>query len=755
MDSSHDTLNNAVALHGQGRLEEAIVLYQQVLAFRPDDVTVTANLASAFVKTGRQDDGLRLYRELSSRGDNSPEFWFNFANALQRAGEYLEARQAFERALHIAPQFFPAALNLANLVRDQNETDEAVTLYRRAILMKPEHSKPRVNLARLLREHKRLEETCEVLDAGLRYSPGSVDLLYERAAAGYEAGDSETAFAACRRILKQQPKHGNAHTLVGLVEYERGNVDQAVRWWSELARIEPNNSEPHINLGTLRQKEWQLEQAVGHFREAVRRDPVDLGANLKLGLILSTTGHVSEAMQIGRRLTKQFAERPEGYSLLANGFHEQGLCEEARTTFNEALSKKAEDTVLIGNALFSSLYSDTLTDEEILNVHQQLSLRLHELAVQHDQPVPAPARPRDAETRIRVGYLSPDLRMHPVGYFIEPVLMHHDRSAFEVICYSDNGSADDLTARLRKLDLTWHDCSAWDDVRLEEQMRSDQLDLLIDLTGHTVKNRSMVLARKPAPRLATYLGYPGKTERPANDWLIADHDVCPIEMPIDSQEKVVRLPSCFLCYQPQTGTPEVALPPFDKNGFVTFGSFNHLAKLTDSTVNLWSRVLHAVPNSRLVIKALPLADVETRQLTKSRFNKCGIDPERVDTLPPTVPLSAFLGEYSRMDVGLDTVPYNGGTTTCDALWMGVPVVTLPGSRFCSRMGVSVLRAVGLDECVARNADDFVRIAQELASDTVKLSKLRSTLRNQVARSSLGDAAGFTRGFEAVLREITL
>ncbi|MDA0284023.1 MAG: tetratricopeptide repeat protein, partial [Planctomycetota bacterium] len=546
MDSSHDTLNNAVALHGQGRLEEAIVLYQQVLASRPDDVTVTANLASAFVKTGRLDDGLRLYRELSSRGDNSPEFWFNFANALQRAGEYLEARQAFERALQIAPQFFPAALNLANLVRDLKETDEAVTLYRRAILMKPEHSKPRVNLARLLRKHKRFEETCEVLDAGLRYSPGSVDLLYERAAAGYEAGDSETAFAACQRILKQQPKHGNAHTLVGLVEYERGNVDQAVRWWSELARIEPNNSEPHINLGTLRQKERQLEQAVGHFREAVRRDPVDLGANLKLGLILSTTGHVSEAMQIGRRLTKQFADRPEGYSLLANGFHEQGLCEEARTTFNEALSKKADDTMLIGNALFSSLYSDTLTDEEILNVHQQLSLRLHELAVQHDQPVSVPARPREADTRIRVGYLSPDLLMHPVGYFIEPVLMHHDRSAFEVICYSDNGSADDLTARLRKLDLTWHDCSVWGDVRLEDQIRSDQLDLLIDLTGHTAKNRSMVLARKPASRLATYLGYPGKTERPANDWLIADHDVCPIEMPIDSQEKVVRLPSCFL-----------------------------------------------------------------------------------------------------------------------------------------------------------------------------------------------------------------
>ena len=753
MDTQQDAITKALSLHGQGRFAEAIVLYQQVLQTRPDDETVAANLASALVKAGRLEDGLLLYRKLSASDLQSPELWFNFANALQRAGEYAEARKAFERALEIAPKFFPAALNLANLVRDQGTFDDAVALYRRAITLNPRHPKPTVNLARILRSRKHFEETRDVLDEGLRSAPESVELLYERALLGYEAGELDIAFAAAQQILKLQPQYGSAFTLIGLVEYERGNVDAAVRWWNELAKIEPENPESHINLGTLRQKERRIEQAVACFRAAVRCAPDDLGANLKLGLILSTTGHVSEAMQIGQRLAEQFPDRPEGYSLLANGLHEQGRCEEARTAFDKALATNADDKTVIGNALFSSLYSDQLTDEEILDIHRQLSLRLHELATQHDQPSPVVARANRNDSRLRVGYLSPDLVTHPVGYFVEPLLQHHDRAAFDVVCYSDNGAADELTKRLQAFDLTWHECSAWSDLKLEEQIRSDQLDILVDLSGHTAKNRAMVLARKPAPRIATYLGYPGKTERPTNDWLVADNHLCPIETPIDSHEKVARLPGCFLCYQPQAGTPDVAPPPFEVNGFVTFGSFNHLAKLTDSTVRLWSRVLDAVPESRLVLKALPLADEGTRRLTRQRFAKHGIDPGRVETLQPTVPLSAFLAQYALMDIALDTVPYNGGTTTCDALWMGCPVITLPGNRFSSRMGCSVLHTVGLQKFIAADEDDYIRIATETAGDIASLRGTRSSLRARLTRSSLCDPVEFTRGMESLLREM--
>ena len=753
MESPQDAWNQALALHGQGRFDEAIVVYQQILRSHPNDQTVAANLASALVRAGRLNDGLNLYRDLTSRNNQQPELWFNFANALQRSGQHAEARRAFERTLSIAPKFFPAALNLANLVRDIGDTAEAIAIYRQAIALNPQHPKPRINLARLLRRQKQFDLANEVLHDGLPADSPSAELLYERAILAYETSDTVVAFQTVQQLLTLQPKYGNAYTLIGLVEYERGNVESAVRWWSELSKLEPNNPEPHINLGTLRQKEHRHEQAVGHFREAVRRAPDDRGANLKLGLILSTTGHVSEAMQIGQRLAEKFPDRPEGFSLMANGLHEQGRCDESRAAFDKALSKKNDDTTLIGNALFSSLYSDTLSDDGILEVHRQLASRLHELATQHDPPAPCPARIRNSGSRLRIGYLSPDLLMHPVGYFVEPILKHHNRQQFEVLCYSDNASVDELTKRLRSLDLTWHECSAWNDVRLEEQIRSDRLDLLIDLCGHTAKNRAMVLARKPAPILATYLGYPGKTERPSNDWLIADHHLCPTEQVLDSHEQIARLPHCFLCYQPQPDTPEVAPPPFEKNGFITFGSFNHLAKLTDTTVKLWSRVLDAVPDSKLVLKALPLADKETRRLTRQRFADCGIDPDRVEPLPPTVPLSAFLAEYSRMDIALDTVPYNGGTTSCDALWMGVPVVTLPGGRFSSRMGASVLKTVGLEEFVAKNQDDYVRIATSLAADTTKLQTLRSSARNQIVDSPLCNAAKFTRHFESVLRNI--
>ena len=753
MESPQDALKKALTLHHQGRFAEAIVEYQQILRRRPDDETVSANLASALVRVGRLDEGLGLYRELTIRSDQQPELWFNFANALQRAGKTEDAQRTFERTLEIAPNFFPAALNLANLIRDTGDSESAVAMYRRAIAMNPQHPKPRINLAKLLRSQKCFDETREVLDGGLRVETPDAALLYEQAILGYETGDSEAALEAAQKILTLQPEYGNAYTLIGLIEYERGNVETAVLWWNELAKLDPHNPEPHINLGTLRQKEHRHEQAVGHFREAVRRATDDLGANLKLGLILSTTGHVSEAMQIGKRLAETFPNRPEGFSLLANGLHEQGLCEQSRAAFDEALSKKTDDTTLIGNALFSSLYSDTLSDDDILKIHSQLSSRLHKLATQYDPPTPCPARIRNDDSRIRVGYLSPDLLKHPVGYFVEPILEHHDRKQFEVVCYSDNASIDELTKRLQRLDLTWHECAAWNDSRLEDQIRSDHLDILIDLSGHTAKNRPMVLARKPAPILATYLGYPGKTERPANDWLIADHHLCPLDQPLDSHERIARLKNCFLCYQPQPDTPDVAPLPFEKNGFITFGSFNHLAKLTDSTVRLWSRVLNAVPDSKLVLKALPLADEGTRRLTRQRFAACGIDPERIATLPPTVPLSAFMAEYSRMDIALDTVPYNGGTTSCDALWMGVPVVTLPGGRFSSRMGASVLSTVGLDEFIAKDEDDYIRIATSLAAEQNRVRSLRSSLRGRLSNSPLCDARTFARSFESVLLEI--
>jgi protein O-GlcNAc transferase len=753
MDSPQDALNKAITLHNQGRFAQAIVEYERILRDRPDDETVAANLASALVRAGRLDEGINRYRELTSRGSQLPELWFNFANALQRAGNPDEARQTFERTLEIAPKFFPAALNLANLIRDSGDTDSAVAMYRRAIEMNPQHPKPRINLAKLLRSQKNFNETREVLEGGLQTAGQSVELLYERAVLCYETGESDAAFAAAQQLIAEHPNFGNVYTLIGLIEYERGNVEAAILWWNELARLEPNNPEPHINLGTLRQKEHRHELAVGHFREAVRRAPDDLGANLKLGLILSTTGHVSEAMLIGKRLTQTFPDRPEGFSLLANGLHEQGLCEQSRAAFNKALSKKTDDTTLIGNALFSSLYSDTLSDDDILTVHRELSARLTELATKNHQPTPCPVRPRRADSQIRVGYLSPDLQKHPVGYFVEPILTHHDRGQFDVVCYSDNASVDELTKRLKNLDLTWHDCAAWNDARLEEQIRSDELDILIDLCGHTAKNRAMVLARKPAPILATYLGYPGKTERPANDWLIADHHLCPPGQQHESHERIARLKNCFLCYQPQPDTPDVAPPPFEKNSFITFGSFNHLAKLTNSTVRLWSRVLNAVPDSRLILKALPLADEPTRTLTRQRFADCGIAPERIDPLPPTVPLSAFMAEYSRLDIGLDTVPYNGGTTSCDALWMGVPVISLPGGRFSSRMGASVLSTVGLEEFVATDNEDYVQIATRLDANKDRIRSLRSSLRSQVASSPLCNPAEFTRDFEATLHDI--
>jgi protein O-GlcNAc transferase len=315
------------------------------------------------------------------------------------------------------------------------------------------------------------------------------------------------------------------------------------------------------------------------------------------------------------------------------------------------------------------------------------------------------------------------------------------------VCYADVAVPDETTARLRSLVSTWRNCHGWPEDRLAEQIRADGVDILADLVEHTAGNRAALLARKPAPIQMLYLGYPCTSGLSAIDYLIADRRVAPTNLAHLYTEEVLALESCFLCYRPQPNVPEVAPLPALTNGHVTFGSYNNSPKLSATTMKLWAEVLRAVPRSRLAIKALAFRDAGTRALFAERFEAQGIARERIDLLPPTTPLPNFMAEHKRTDVALDPVLYNGGTTTCDALWMGVPVVTLPSEHFFSRMGLSVLQAVGLPELIAETPADYVRIAAELAGDIDRLADMRATMRARLTASSLCDGSGFTQRLE--------
>jgi protein O-GlcNAc transferase len=370
-------------------------------------------------------------------------------------------------------------------------------------------------------------------------------------------------------------------------------------------------------------------------------------------------------------------------------------------------------------------------------------------------PPPPPPPPHDnaplPDRRLRVGYVSADLGRHPVGYFLAPVLAAHDRAGFAIHCYSARTAEDDITARCKAASESWQIVAGLDDAALAERIRADGIDILVDLAGHTGDNRLRCFALKPAPVQVTWLGYPGTTGLREIDYRLTDAIVDPVgAADALSSEILVRLPNGFLCYTPPAGF-DPAAPPASTAGGITFGSFNNLAKFDAEAAALWARILHRVPGSRLLLKSLQTADPPSWRRYLALFAAHGIAADRVVALPWLPSAADNLAAYGQLDIALDPFPYNGTTTSCDALWMGVPVVTLAGNRHAGRVGASIVRRLGMAELIAATPDDYVEIAVRLAADPGRLAALRGELRERFRASPLHDSRGLARDIEAAYR----
>jgi predicted O-linked N-acetylglucosamine transferase (SPINDLY family) len=353
---------------------------------------------------------------------------------------------------------------------------------------------------------------------------------------------------------------------------------------------------------------------------------------------------------------------------------------------------------------------------------------------------------------LRVAFLSPDFRYHAVSFFFQPLLAHLDRSAVEMFCYAEVEDPDPVTAYLQSLGGTWRWSSTLDDAALAAQLRADGIDITIDLAGHMGGNRLRALAAKPAPVLATWLGYPATSGLAAIDWRITDARADPPGEEAFHTERLLRLPESFLCFAAYiTQVPDPAPPPMRSRGHITFGSFNNPQKLSPSTVRAWGRILAALPQARLLLKSLDFTGPDRRADLLNRLAAHGIPPERVELRPPQPAMPDHLGAYAEIDIALDPFPYNGTTTTCEAMWMGVPVVTLIGARHAGRVGFDLLSQLGLEELAAPDIDAYVETAIALAKDGARLERLRSTLRERMRASPLCDAPRFARDFADGLR----
>jgi protein O-GlcNAc transferase len=558
-------------------------------------------------------------------------------------------------------------------------------------------------------------------------------------------GHSQGALEELRLGLIAAPAFAELHHQRGNVLKSLGRFSEAAASLREALRIEPKNSVVLLNLGVSLLELGAFEEAADCLARAVAIEPSRPEAHNILGHALLSMGLCSEAIsefETAVRLRPGFAAPLDN---LGRALKAQGRAAEGIARHREALAS-APSPATHSNLLYSLNLID-LDPGAVLAEHVVWG-RLHGSA----GPLPKEGMPEPATgRRLRVGYVSPDFVNHAVAYFFAPVLAHHDRGRFEVFCYSNAKVPDGVTQRLRGMAEHWRDIALLGDDEAADCIRADGIDILVDLAGHTAHNRLLVFARKPAPVQVTWLGYPGTSGLKEMDYRLTDAASDP---PGTSDaayvEKLVRLADTFSCYEPSPDSPAVSPLPAERSGHVTFGCFNNFAKVTPEMIALWAQVLLDTPGSRLLLKSRGFADPGTRALVSSRFAETGVDAVRIVFDGQVRSVAEHLRLYERVDIALDTYPYNGATTTCEALWMGVPVVTWAGRTHASRVGASFLPQVGLGSCVAGDGAGYRRVCRELASDIPALAGLRAGLRDQMGRSTLCDAPRFVRHLETAL-----
>jgi predicted O-linked N-acetylglucosamine transferase (SPINDLY family) len=691
----------------------------------------------------------RWQRMLAAMPAFTLEQAFQVALARHQAGQLREAESLYRQILAQQPEHGDSLHMLGVLTHQAGEHGAAAQLIRKAIELLPGHAGCHTNLGTVLRAQGQLDEAIAAYRAALMLQPKAAVAHFNLGVALHDAGRIDEAIACYRRALALEPDSTAARTNLGNALKASGRLEEALGEYRQAVALEPRSATTHYNLGVAFEDARRLDDAIESYQRALTLDPSSLPALNNLGHALQDAGRLEEAVAAFRRAIELQPTRAETHNNLGTALKDQGRIEEAIAAFRAALRLDPDAIRAQSNLLLDLHYLAHAEPEAIFREHREWNRFHAEPLAKSCAPHPNDPSP---DRRLRIGYVSPDFRSHSVAFFLEALLASHDRDAFEIVCYADLRRPDETTARMREHADHWREIAALSDVQVAELVRADRIDILVDLAGHTARHRLLVFARKAAPVQVSYLGYCDTTGLSAMDYRLTDAFADPPGMTEHlHSEQLIRLAPSAWCFRPAVDAPAVSRAA--GGDVITFGSFNTLAKMNDEMLALWSQILTAVPMSRLVLKNLGLQDRTVQQRLRAIFAKSGIALDRVELLGRTRSMAEHLRCYERLDVALDTFPYHGTTTTCEALWMGVPVVTLAGATHASRVGVSLLENLGRREWIAHSPEDYVRIATELASDPRRLTKLRAGLREEMARSPLMDGAALARSVESAFRQM--
>jgi predicted O-linked N-acetylglucosamine transferase (SPINDLY family) len=630
----------------------------------------------------------------------------------ENAGRFSEACDRYQQALRILPGHAPAYLNLGIALEGAGDSRAARQAYLSTLEVDPGNPYAHFNLGKLLHGAGNNAEAARQLRAALERKPDFVDARIVLASVLEAEADAEGASGMLRGAVQEQPDHAGAWFSLALLMHRLDRVVEAEAAMRRTLELWPERADIWLRQGELLRLLQRFPEAEAALRRSLALQPGLSGAYRLLASVLLDQQRTEEALEVlasGRRFDT------DGYTR---------ACE-----------------------LFMLNFSDDISAEALFERHRAFGGEIENRRV----PFTTFAGSRDPERKLRIGYISGDFRAHPVGWAFLPLLESHDRSRHDIFCYSLFGAADDVTRRIAGSATQWQQLGELTAEQAANVIHTDRIDILVDLTGYGGIAPMDILATRPAPVQASWLGYLSTSGMTRVDYRITDAFADPPgEAERFHTEKLLRLPHSQWCYRPPAAAEPAAAPPGARNGFFTFGSFNQAAKLSPTARRLWAEILRRTPGSRLLIAGVPPGPAT--QALLGEFNRLGIEAARI-AIEPRRPIEDYFKRLRDVDLALDTMPYSGGTTTCDTVWMGTPVLTLPGSRSVSRSACSILGTLRLDEWMAKSPQDYVAKAVRAASDPAWFAEQRRSLRERMQASPLMDEAGFARDMEALFRKM--
>lgn len=732
-------LARAIQLHQSGKLAEAETIYRGVLAQNPKQADALHLLGLIAYQTGRHDAALQLVQRAIAE-QPVPEYHNSLGEVLQALGRFPQAVESYRKALRGRPDYAEAHNNLGNALRRTGQVAAAIHAFESAIRRRPDYPEAYNNLGVTRFEAGNIAEAIACYRKALALRPRSPEFQANLGVALGRRGALEEAEQILREALRSGANQGVGLRRLAWVVNQRGRPEEAVSLYQSAMAANPADAESVAELAAVLSQLNRKAEAIAAYRQAVRLRPDFHEAHNNLGNLLKDAGRAEESEQAFRTALQIKPDYPIARYNLGVVHRDEGRMCEAIDAFRAALALKPDYALAHSALTFAQLYDPRSSPEEILAEHRRWDQQ--HAAAWRSSTTRRHANTPHATRRLRVGYVSADFRDHAVGRNIHPLFRHHDPDRFEVFAYAQTTKKDWMTERLRGLVAHWREIQNLEDQSVAELIARDEIDILVDLGLHTGGNRLLVFARKPAPVQVTFAGYPGTTGLEAIDYRLTDRFLDPPGNDTLYVEQSIRLAS-FWCFDPFDDDPMLIQHRTAGEEF-TWGCLNNPMKVNDAVLAVWAQVLAATPLSRMLVLAPTTGH---QQRIRDGLTRRGIDRARIEFVP-TQSRSAYLATYNRCEAVLDTFPYTGHTTTCDALWMGVPVVTFVGRHAVARGGYSLLSNLGLEELAAKTTEEYVRIATALEADRSRLRRLHAELRGRMESSPLMDAPAFARDIEA-------